>query len=343
MSIHRPLFASLFCLLLGCASTSRPAASSPGAEPASTKLRLASSLWPPFVDTGEDPGVAVDIVIKALARAGYIAQDQVTSLDAVLRGLRDGSFDGSTSLWRSPEREQFLLYSNAYLENRLMLVGSKGSNVEAKSFAELQGKKIGIVQDYAYGPELEQAKEPVFVRGTSTEDNLRALLRGQLDYVLCDALVIHYLTQQYPQQVREKLATGTHPLVTRPLHFAVRKDRPDAQQIIDGFNKQLARMLSDGTYHQALHVAWIHADVDGDGKLELVAAGDEVGTEAPSAGYQLVSFAGGAADHDPAQARFVIKGVAYDSWDAVPDDLKKTPSDAFNPKPGTARVSVFEF
>jgi polar amino acid transport system substrate-binding protein len=341
--IHRPLLASLFCLLLGCASTARPVAGSPAAEATSTRLRLASGLWPPFVDRGDDPGVAVDIVVKALARAGYIAQDEVTSLDVVLRGLHEGSYDGSTSLWRSPEREQFLLYSSAYLENRLMLVGAKGSKADVTSFAELPGKKIGIVQDYAYGSELEQAKQPLFVRGSSTEENLRALLRGELDYVLCDALVIHYLTQQYPQQVREKLAIGTHPLITRTLHFAVRKDRPDAQRIIDGFNQQLTKMLSDGTYHRALHVDWIHADVDGDGKLELVAAGDEVGTVAPSAGYQLVSFGGGASDNDPANARFVIKGVAYDSWDAVPDDLKKTPSDAFNPKPGTLRVSVFEF
>jgi polar amino acid transport system substrate-binding protein len=359
VSIHRTLLALLFCLLLGCApsllgcassllgcaSTARPAASSPAAEPVSIKLRLASSLWPPFVDTGDDPGVAVDLVTKALARAGYIAQDEVTSLEAVLRGLREGSFDGSTSLWRSPEREPFLLYSNAYLENRLMLVGQKGSKVDVTSFAELPGKKIGIVQDYAYGPELEQAKQPVFVRGPSTEENLRALLRGELDYVLCDALVIHYLTQQYPQKVQEKLAMGSHALITRPLHFAVRKDRPDAQRIIDGFNRQLAKMLSDGTYHQALHVDWIQADVDGDGKLELVAAGDQVGAEAPRTGYQLLGFApgGATADPDPAHARFVIKGVAYDSWDAVPDDLKKTPSDAFNPKPGTLRVSVFEF
>jgi polar amino acid transport system substrate-binding protein len=346
VSIHRPLLASLFCLLLGCASTARPAARAPAAEPASIKLRLASSLWPPFVDTGDDPGVAVDLVTKALARAGYIAQDEVTSLEVVLRGLREGTYDGSSSLWRSPEREEFLLYSNAYLENRLMLVGPKGSKVDAASFAELKGKKIGLVKDYAYGPEVEQAKEPVFMRGASTEEeNLRALLRGEVDYVLCDALVIHQLTLQYPRQVQEKLAMGSRPLITRALHFTVRKDRPDAQRIIDGFNQQLAKMLSDGTYHQALHVDWIHADVDGDGKLELVAAGDEVGTKAPSAGYQLVGFApgGATADPDPAHARFMIKGVAYDSWDAVPDDLKKTPSDAFNPKPGTLRVSVFEF
>jgi polar amino acid transport system substrate-binding protein len=332
--------------MFACASAARPAASAPAAQPASLKLRLASSLWPPFVDDADHPRVAVDVVTTALARAGYIAQDEVTSLEVVLQGLRDGSFDGSTALWRSPEREEYLLYSDAYLENRLMLVAKQGTKVDAASLAELAGKKVGLVKDYAYGPEVEQAQGPVFVRAAGTEEeNLRALLRGDVDYVLCDALVIHHLKQQYPQQVREKLATGSRPLVTRSLHFTVRKDRPDAQRIIEGFNRQLATMLHDGSYHQALHVDWIHADVDGDGKLELVAAGAEIGTQAPTSGYQLMGSvpAGANPESDPAHARFVVKGVAYDSWDQVPDDFKKTPSDAFNPKPGTLRASVFEF
>jgi polar amino acid transport system substrate-binding protein len=330
-------------VLLGCSTAARPPAS-PATEPASVKLRLASGLWPPFVDTSDHPRVAVDLVTSALARAGYIAEDEVESLETVLRGLQEGTYDGSTTLWHSAEREQFVLYSNPYLENRLMLVGPKGSKPDAGSFAELKGKKIGLVKDYAYGAEVDDAKAPIFVRGESTEENLRALLRGELDYVLCDALVIHHLALQYPQQVRERLETARTPLIKRSLHFAVRKGRPDAQQIIDRFNQQLAKMLADGSYHQALHVDWIQADIDGDGTLELVAAGDHVGAKAPQGGYQVMSFAtGGPTDTDVARARFVIKGVAYDTWDAVPEEYKKTPSDAFNPKPGTLRVSVFEY
>jgi polar amino acid transport system substrate-binding protein len=341
---HR-LISWLCCLLAACASSAPPPAKSAAEAPASITLRLASSPWPPFVDTPGNPSVAVELVTTALARAGYIAQDEVTSLEVVMEGLKAGSYDGSTSLWRNAEREQFLLYSQAYLENRLMLVGAKGSNVDVTSFAQLQGKKVGLVQGYAYGSEVDQAKEPVFVRGVSTEENLRALVRGQLDYVLCDALVLQHLTQQYPHETREKLAIGSTPLIKRTLHFAVRKDRPDAQRIIDSFNRQLTQMLSDGSYHRALHVDWIHADLDGDGKLELVAAGEQLGAEPPASGYQLMSFApaGGAADRDPSSARFVIKGVAYDSWDAVPEDYKKTPSQAVTPKPGTLRVGLFEF
>ena len=340
---HTPLFTALLCLFVGCASASqsRPSPAKPNAHASSPTLHLAASNWPPFVDTVDNPRVAVDLVTAALARAGYIANTDVASLDQVIQGLKAGSYDGSAALWQSEERAEFLLYSHPYLENRLLLVGRKGSPVTATSFAELQGKKIGIVEGYAYGPELGQAKEPVFVRGASSEENLRALLRGEVDYVLADALVIHHLAHQHPEQTQAKLELGENTLLTRTLHFTVRKDLPHAEEILERFNRELAAMLSDGSYHQALRVDWIHADVDGDGVLEMVASGDEVGTEPPRTGFKIAS--GSTGDTHQTNTRFVVKGVAYGSWDAVPEEYKRTPSSPMGPNPGTLRANVFEF
>jgi hypothetical protein len=268
--------------------------------------------------------VALDLVSMALARAGYTAVHEIAPLSELLSELRAGStYDGSAALWRSAEREEFLLYSEPYIENRMVLVGRKGTDVSAKSFAELRGKKVGIVKDYAYGPEVDGATEPVFVRGETTEKNLHALLHGELDYVLADALNVHHLKQQYPEQMREKLVTGTTPLITRPMHFTLRKDFPNARQILDRFNEQRKKMLKDGSYHAVLQVDWILADIDGDGIAEMVAAGNKVGVKAPQSGYQPLSFSkGGVIPGSESKARFVVNGVPYDTWDTVPDYFK---------------------
>jgi polar amino acid transport system substrate-binding protein len=285
-------------------------------------------------------------VSQALERAGYQASTEIISAASLTPELKAGRYDGSAALWQSQEREQFLLYSNAYLENRLMLVGTKGSDVAAKSISELAGKKLGVVEGYAYGEELEGSAQPGITPGVSTEENLRALLRGELDYVLADALVIHHLLERYPDQTRERLALGTQPLLTRTLHLAIQKSRPDAEQVIARFNQELTKMLHEGHFHDALEVAWIRADVDGDGKLELVAAGDKVGTEPPVGFYDLVTTgqAPGTAQvsDNHTDARFVIKGVAYDSWQAVPAE-HKTATDDLGAKPRTMRLQVFEF
>jgi polar amino acid transport system substrate-binding protein len=334
---------------LACSSTStaQPTANPANAEPALLKLRLASSSWPPWVDMENQPRVALEIVSTALARAGYIAIHDIAPLGDLLRSLRSGggAYDGSAALWRSEEREQFLLYSESYLENRMVLVGRRDSDVSAKWFSQLKGKKIGVVKDYAYGPELDGATEPVFVRGESTEANLHTLLHsGQLDYVLADALVVYHLKQQYPEKTRERLATGTTPLITRSLHFALRRNLPNAQQIIDRFNEQRAKMLKDGSYHTALQVDWILADVDGDGVAEMVAGGDKLGVEAPKSGYQPVGISkGGVVPGSESKARYVVKGVPYDTWDTVPDSFKTPPNTPTGTKPGTLRATVFEF
>jgi len=303
-----------------------------------------SGTWPPFVDVTDNPRVAVDLVEAALARAGFVAETEVAPIEIVMQELRAGTVAGTGAVWPSDARADFLLYSDPYLENRLMLVGRSGGDVSAESFEQLAGKKIGIVAGFAYGPELDNAKGPVFVRQESTDDNLHSLLRGELDYVLTDALVMHHLEQHHPRQTQDKLSFGTHTLIKRTLHLALRKDLPDAPRILAGFNDAISKMLRDGSYHQALHVDWIEADIDEDGYLEYVAAGDRVGNQPPSKGYRLVGVAGtGDSAHRP-PARFVIKGVPYDTWDAVPNDYKGAdPMSPLGKKPATLRVRVFEY
>ena len=348
----RYLAAAIFCLSFACSSrsTSQPAAHSASPEPAAPKLRLASSSWPPWVDVENQPRVALQIVSTALARAGYSVTHEIAPLDQLLSNLRNGtSYDGSASLWRTEDREQFLLYSESYLENRMMLVGPRGSDVSAKWFSQLKGKKIGIVKDYAYGPELDGATEPVFVRGESTEANLRTLIGGgaALDYVLADALVVYHLKQQFPEKTRERLAMGTTPLITRSLHFALRKNLPGAQQIVNQFNEERAKMLKDGSYHTALQVEWILADVDGDGVAEMVAGGEKLGVDPPQSGYQPLSIAKSnvapGSESSTTKTHYVVKGVPYDTWDTVPDTFKTPPNTPTGTKPGTLRASVFEF
>jgi len=201
--------------------------------------------------------------------------------------------------------------------------------VRAKSFQELRGKKLGIVQGYAYGPELDAAKEPTFVLGSSSELNLRALLDKKIDYVLEDALLMAHVFQQFPRQATERLVVAKDPLVTRTLHFVVRKDVPNAAAIVARFNEEIRLMLADGTYNRALGLNWVSVDVDGDGRAELVPRTPEVGAHAPSGGYSVLSApaASTSAAPAPGHQRYYVGGKHYESWDVVPDDRKREPDD----------------
>jgi polar amino acid transport system substrate-binding protein len=302
-------------------------------------LRLVSTVWPPFTNVAGQP---LDLVEASLNRLNLPSSTSFVDAAAYTPALLTGAYDGSAAAWKDPAREQALIFSQPYLENRLILIAKHGGNVSAKLFTDLKSRRIAVVEGYAYGDEIEKAG-PVFVRSKSEEDSLSLLLAGRADYALMDDLVVRYLVSNYADEARTRLEIGAAPLLTRPLYFAVRRSVPDAQSIIDRFNKQLRTLITDGTYHRLLHVDWIRADVDGDGVAEFVSLSEKSGTAPPQNAYPL--FSPGALDQQVKQdqERYFFGGAVYNGWSSVPDrykvdDLNRP--DAVHP---TARIFTFSW
>ena len=95
---------------------------------------------------------------------------------------------------------------------------------------------------------------PIFVDSNSEEDSLARLRNGGADYTLMDDIVIQYLITNHGEEALTRLAFGSTPLLTRSLHFAVRRSLPDAESIISQFNAELRGMIADRSYHRLLHL-----------------------------------------------------------------------------------------
>lgn len=284
-----------------------------------TTLKLASDVWPPFTDVNTRFTLAIDLVHEALERSDVQEQTKILSFTEVLNGIASKQYDGSAALWRSPEREKTMLFSEPYLENRLILVGKKGSNVSAGTLSALKGKRIAVVESYAYGPLLNQTADVVLVKGKSDQQNLERLLKAEVDYMLVDALLIEYLLKYEGAETAQYLAIGDSAFVKLPLHFALRKDFPNAEKIIKNFNAAIKKMVVDGAYNRILQLNWVETDVDGDGLPEMVLSGNKAGTEAPAKSYVVMGQPATAA---PNKSHYVIEGQLYSDWNAVPDKYK---------------------
>jgi polar amino acid transport system substrate-binding protein len=297
------------------------AALSAGGAAQTTQLHLASTPWSPFTNPPGQARYAIDLVHAALERLGIKADSTIVADGTLTAALLEGRFDGSAALWRDEEREQALLYSQPYLQNRLVLVGRRGSDVSAASFASLSGKKLALVSGYSYGEVVRNAKGPILVPARTVEESLQKVTEGEADYTLMEELVVQYLLEYYPEQVTTRLALGTTPLLVRPLHFAIRRNLPGAKSIVDRFNAELRRMLLDRSYHRLLRVEWIDADVDGDGIVESVPASDQTGQKPPDRRYELLSQT--VPSVKPASnQRFFVGGSVYEGWGNVPDRYK---------------------
>lgn len=280
------------------------------------ELKLSSDVWPPFTNVRGEKAIAMDIVETALERTDIPFDYVVTDFESVMDGIVSGKYEGSAAFWKSEEREQVLYFSDAYLENQLILVGRKGSDVDLSYYSELEHKLIGLVKNYAYGDSIMEVDDLRIVYGQDDQENLVNLLSEKIDYMLVDALLIHYLLKFEMNDVSTLLEFAKQPFIIRPLHLVLRKDVPDAENMISLFNEEIKKMMAEGSYNELLGLDWIRADIDGDGTLEIVFNGEAAGTEEPEFTYDVhYSDAGNT-------GQFFIGGQYYNSWDEVPDKYK---------------------
>lgn len=293
-------------------------------------LKLAADVWPPFTNIEGEKSILSDLVQEALRRIQIESTMEITSFTEVLEELHSGKFDGSPGLWTSKERRKKYYYSKPYLYNQLVLVGRKGSDVSATTFNELSGKRIGVIDNYAYG-DFDKNIEIEIIPGASNQKNLENLLSDKIDYMLVDALLIQYMLKYQLNDVSQHLAIGQKPLLVKSLHLALSKNLEGAEEILDRFDEEIREMIADESFNELLELNWIKADVDGDGNMELVLGSNMAGTAAPQNIYGLM-MDNSYKDQKNGPTRYYIDGKLYEDWDNVPKSYKldlvedKTPS-----------------
>ena len=306
-------------LLIACAMTASSVGTTQAAEePATAQVQLAADVWPPFTNHFGKPRIATEIVHLALAKSGYEPTTQILDSWTVPADLKADKYDGCAAMWKSAEREAYLLFSKPYLESRLRLAGQKGSDVSITDLSQLKGKRLALVKGYAYDELIESLKGVEIIYGNDDVANLKMLISDDADYTLVDDLLIQYALKEHTEKCEEFLDFGKDALLTNPIHLAVRKNLPGAEKIIKQFDQTIRLMQADGTYNRILRLNSISIDVNGDGHKELVLADINLGIDAPSGGYAIFS-------NDkklPPKTRYSIRDTIYNGWDEVPDDYR---------------------
>jgi len=230
------------CLLACFAGLVSP---SPAAEPHPT-LRLTAHIWEPY--TGADlprQGIASEIVLTALARAGYPAEISIMPWSRALASVYQGNRDGVVGVWPTAERRARLAVSDSYLANELFLFYVRPELCTVNGLSVDASTRIGVGRDYDYSDAFMSRYGSALKPVDRVEQNLLKLQAGRIDMVLEDKRVVEFVVARQPGT--PLLTCTTQPVLSLPLHFGLRRGYPNADGIIAAFNVQLAAMKKDGT------------------------------------------------------------------------------------------------
>ena len=190
--------------------------------------------WPPldFVDrSGQPAGVGADLLEEMNRLLGGAIQIVPGPFDANLEKVRTGELDGLMDATPKPDREEYLRFTQPYLDIPHVIVGRRNARYYP-SAAALAGRTVALEKGFGNVQWFAENFPDVRVRlYPSTRDALDAVARSQADAYAGNRAVAMYL-------IEREMLTNLHlqgrlekPSVV--LALGVRKDWPVAAEMLD--------------------------------------------------------------------------------------------------------------
>ncbi|GAC1031378.1 transporter substrate-binding domain-containing protein [Pseudomonas sp. No.21] len=214
-------------------------------------LRLVADTWPPFTDASlPEGGLAVDLVVTALERAGHSTEYVEVPWARALRGLEVGDYDVVINAWYDQARAVYGLYSRPYLVNRVRFLRHRGAKIDFQTLADLRPYSIAVVRGYAYSAEFDQDPTLDRVPVMGFEMGARMLAAGRVQLTLEDELVARYHLNRELKELKGQLEFLPRPLSENNLAILVRRSHPMHRQVVEDFDRAMQSMRDDGTYQR---------------------------------------------------------------------------------------------
>jgi len=135
-------------------------------------------------EAGPPIGLAVDLLTQAAASQGQQIRFQLYPWPRAQAMVENGKADILIGPYRTPEREARYLFSQlAFYEDALIFYARRRQvPLWHGDFAALEGHEVGLVQGWAYGEALEQARGRLRIStARNVETGLLMLQRGRVE------------------------------------------------------------------------------------------------------------------------------------------------------------------
>ena len=172
----------------------------PAAEPCT--LRVGWEPYAPYTfadENGEVTGADIELIGAIAEQIGCVIVPVELPWARIVKEVEQGTLDVSTSTSRTPEREQWALFSQPYRDTEIAIYVRRGETPRfaLRGLADIPGQRLrlGVIVDYYYGAAVAEASaDPAFAAwldgAPDYPTNIRKLVNGRIDGFLVEDVAV---------------------------------------------------------------------------------------------------------------------------------------------------------
>lgn len=213
----------------------------------------------------EITGIDVDLLNEMASRMNITVNIDLVPWKRLLLMTKNGDVSGSFSLFKTPERESYSLFTHPLHYSTYKLFTNKINPVKYDSLKDLYGKRIGKSAGFVISSEFDEASargDISVVEIYNFDATIKRLLKGGIDAFAGNELVIKYKLQNTSNDVinvSNIIALPQALTTSRGGFFVLSKAYPLGDKLTwqARITETLAEMERDGTYDRVIQ-KYIH-------------------------------------------------------------------------------------
>lgn len=214
---------------------------------------LAEDAWYPYTgktDTQSVAGIAVDLITAAFEEVDTVVEYKVVPYDRAMAKVRKGEAIACFNTPREPNVEAFYKWPEQRLyQAKSFYYARKNFVGEIKSVKDLAKRKVGLVQGYGYGNDIDNNTQMHKVFSSSDKISIRKLMAKRVDVIVVFEMVAKHLLSQMPEGKNIKVVGQTK---LTDIYLAFSKKHPNSDKYIFLFNKGFAKIKQNGRWQKII-------------------------------------------------------------------------------------------
>ena len=216
-------------------------------------LTLRADEWCPYncAPGSENPGYMLEIATEIGKLYGHTIDYKQLSWARAIEETRDGKHVGIIAAAQS-DAEGFIFPDQSFGVSELVYITRKDVAFTYNGIQSLDGKSIGVVQDYTYAEELNDyikkyskdiKKVQVAAGDNALETNIRKLEAGRVDIIVED---LNVLSQKLKQLAKTDSFNVSKSPEKLDLYFGFSPKNPKSPEYAKEFSEGLTKIRASG-------------------------------------------------------------------------------------------------